>query len=156
MWQNELTGDRHGTGKWRGGFGGIYKVEYRHGCEAAEVGQGHFDYATPTGLFGGGSPPPSSPRVRHKDGTVEDIDVNVFWTVKDGDVYEQEMQGGGGYGDPLERDPEMVQKDVDDEFVTIEEAKEAHGVILKPMAEQPWRWEVNYEATEEERKRLKS
>jgi len=87
---------------------------------------------------------------------VEDIDVNVFWTVKDGDVYEQEMQGGGGYGDPLERDPEMVQKDVDDDFVTVEKAREDYGVILKPMAEQPWRWEVDYEGTEEERKRRKS
>jgi N-methylhydantoinase B len=86
---------------------------------------------------------------------VEYIDVNVFWAIHEGDIYEQEMQGGAGYGDPLDRDPEKVQKDVDDEFITVEKAREDYGVILRPRGGQPWRWEVDVKATEEERRRRK-
>jgi len=154
--QNELVGDREGIGKFRGGYGGIYKVQYTASCPAVECGQGHAECARPSGIFGGGSPPPSAPRVRHKDGTVDPIDINVFWDIKPGDIYEQEMQGGAGYGDPLERSPEKIQKDVDDGFVTVEKAKKDYGVIMKPMAGQPWRWEVDLKATEEERKRRKA
>jgi N-methylhydantoinase B len=38
--------------------------------------------------------------------------------------------GGGGYGDPLDRDPKLVQKDVQDRLVSIELAEEIYGVIL--------------------------
>jgi len=155
VWQNELIGGREGIGQFRGGWGAAYKVQYLTDCPAVECGQGHAPYATPTGIFGGGSPPPSAPRVRRKDGTVEYIDVNVFWAIHEGDIYEQEMQGGAGYGDPLDRDPEKVQKDVDDEFITVEKAREDYGVILRPREGQPWRWEVDVKATEEERRRRK-
>jgi N-methylhydantoinase B len=151
VFQNELTGGREGKGEFRGGWGGIYRVQYTAACPAVEVGQGHADHATPSGIFGGGSPPPSSPRVRHEDGTVDPIDINVFWDIKAGDIYEQEMQGGAGYGDPLDRDPKWVEKDVDDEFLEVEKAKGDYGVILNPMTEEPWRWEVDLKATEEER-----
>jgi N-methylhydantoinase B len=153
--QNELVGGREGIGEFRGGWGGIYKVQYTTDCPAVECGQGHAEYATPSGIFGGGSPPPVAPRVRHKDGTVDPIDINIFWEIKARDIYEHEMQGGAGYGEPLERDPMRVLKDVDDEFTTAEKAKEDYGVILQPRSDQPWRWEVDVEATEEERKKKK-
>jgi N-methylhydantoinase B len=40
--------------------------------------------------------------------------------------------GGGGYGDPLERDPENVREDVDNGFVSIEHAKQDYGVVIDP------------------------
>jgi N-methylhydantoinase B len=43
-----------------------------------------------------------------------------------------EAPGGGGYGDPLERDPEMVETDVADGYVTIEAAKGEYGVVIDP------------------------
>ncbi|MFH0812030.1 MAG: hydantoinase B/oxoprolinase family protein [Pseudomonadota bacterium] len=156
VWQNELMGGREGIGKFRGGWGGTYKVQYSTDCPAVECGQGHAEYATPSGIFGGGSPLPAAPRVRHRDGRVDPIDANVFWDIHAGDIYEQDMQGGAGYGDPLERDPIRVQKDVDDEFISVEKAKEDYGVILRPMADQPWRWEVDVKATEEERRMRKA
>ena len=155
VWKNELTGGREGIGQFHGGWGGTYKVQYLTDCPGVECGQGHAPYATPSGIFGGGSPPPAAPRVRRKDGKVEYIDSNVFWDIHKDDIYEQDMQGGAGYGDPLERDPLRVQKDVDDEFITLEKAREDYGVILKPMDGQPWRWEVDPKATEQERKQRK-
>jgi len=40
--------------------------------------------------------------------------------------------GGGGYGNPLERDPEMVEKDVLEGYVSIEAAKKDYGVVIDP------------------------
>ena len=38
--------------------------------------------------------------------------------------------GGGGWGDPLERDPERVLRDVGDGVVSVEAARDAYGVVL--------------------------
>ena len=37
---------------------------------------------------------------------------------------------GGGYGDPLEREPELVSVDVADELVSVEDAREHYGVVV--------------------------
>jgi len=39
--------------------------------------------------------------------------------------------GGGGWGDPLERDPSLVRADVIEEFVSRSRAEEAYGVVLR-------------------------
>lgn len=40
--------------------------------------------------------------------------------------------GGGGWGDPLERDPERVAADVLEDFVSIDAARDQYGVVLRP------------------------
>ena len=40
------------------------------------------------------------------------------------------MPGSGGYGDPLERDPERVAEDVSEGKITVEYASQAYGVII--------------------------
>ena len=47
-----------------------------------------------------------------------------------GDVIRAIDQGGGGYGNPLERDPERVRRDIEERFVTTEHALEAYGVVV--------------------------
>jgi N-methylhydantoinase B len=130
VWQNELVGGREGIGQFRGGMGAAYQVEYTAAVNACEVGQGHAEWAVPTGLFGGGSPPTSHPRVRHKDGSVAAIPANSYWDPQPGDLYTQEMQGGAGWGDPLDRDPQLVLKDVVDEFLSMDDAREKYGVVI--------------------------
>ncbi len=44
-------------------------------------------------------------------------------TLKYGDVFRQELPGGGGWGDPLERDPAAVLADVRNELVSVEAAR---------------------------------
>jgi N-methylhydantoinase B len=38
--------------------------------------------------------------------------------------------GGGGWGDPLERDPEAVRRDVIEEFISPQSAHDNYGVVL--------------------------
>jgi N-methylhydantoinase B/oxoprolinase/acetone carboxylase alpha subunit len=54
------------------------------------------------------------------------------YRVKAGDVLRLETPMGGGYGPPLERDPQAVLDDVLDDYVTIEEARDVYGVVLTP------------------------
>ena len=40
------------------------------------------------------------------------------------------LPGGGGLGDPRERDPELVRQDVLDGLVSVEQARDAYGVAI--------------------------
>lgn len=53
-------------------------------------------------------------------------------TIRKNDVLVQWIAGGGGFGDPLLRDPEAVLSDVIDGYVTPTVAREVYGVILRP------------------------
>jgi N-methylhydantoinase B len=62
--------------------------------------------------------------------------------VKDGDVLVNNSGGGGGWGDPFERDPVRVLEDVRDGYVSLQAALDAYGVSLDTDA-----WTVNEEET---------
>jgi N-methylhydantoinase B len=49
-----------------------------------------------------------------------------------GDSMQFQSAGGGGYGNPLERDPEAVAADVFNGYVSVERAKSDYGVVLDP------------------------
>jgi N-methylhydantoinase B len=57
-------------------------------------------------------------------------------TIRRGDVFRHEVAGAGGWGDPLERDPTMVLRDVRNDFVSLAAAHTDYGVVLagKPLA----------------------
>ena len=38
--------------------------------------------------------------------------------------------GGGGFGDPLERDPQKVQNDVEEDLISVDRAKDEYGVVI--------------------------
>ena len=62
---------------------------------------------------------------------------------------------GGGYGDPLERDPEMVLEDAIEHYISIEHASDVYGVELTgSMEDESLR--VDFTATEIRRKALHS
>jgi N-methylhydantoinase B len=63
--------------------------------------------------------------------------------------------GGGGYGDPLDRDPETVRLDVLDGWITASSAREDYGVVLAGQAEFA-ELVVDLAATEILRRRLRS
>ncbi len=50
--------------------------------------------------------------------------------LREGDLLVMETAGGGGYGDPLERDPQRVLTDVRFGFVSAEKARTVYGVVL--------------------------
>ncbi|MBI3029222.1 MAG: hypothetical protein HYY64_06910 [Candidatus Rokubacteria bacterium] len=45
-----------------------------------------------------------------------------------------QQPGAGGYGVPAERDPQKVLHDVLDEFISLEMAREAYGVVIDPKS----------------------
>ena len=51
--------------------------------------------------------------------------------LQSGDVYRHKMPGGGGWGDPLEREPQAVAWDVQNEKVSSEAARDEYGVVVK-------------------------
>ena len=146
VWRAEMVPGREGAGQFRGGMGSIYRTQYKADAKAAEVSQGHAAWAVPSGIFGGQSPPPCySYVIRAADGSKEQISVNSFWEIREGDIYEQVMQGGAGYGDPFTRDPQLVLKDVQDELLTLDRARDVYGTIIKPV---DGNFEIDIESTE--------
>jgi N-methylhydantoinase B len=62
-------------------------------------------------------------------GEVEVLEAKVpEFELVPGDVVVYTWQGGGGYGDPLEREPELVRRDVELGFITSERARQVYGV----------------------------
>ena len=68
-------------------------------------------------------------------------------TMKQGDVFRHEQPGPGGWGDPLERDPARVLKDVRNEFVSPGSARDDYGVVIDTAT-----WTVDQGATKRVRR----
>ena len=122
--------DTGGAGKYRGGLGVVR--EYRVLADDIYFGV-RSDKALhpPHGLFGGeaGAPAVNVIRSEAGDRRLPPMPMKPI-TLRTGDVYRHVMAGGGGYGDPLEREPEKVRTDVLDGKVTIEHARVAYGVVF--------------------------
>lgn len=74
------------------------------------------------------------------------------WRTEPNTAWRYITNGGGGWGDPLERDPERVCNDVRDEYVTIEGALRDYGVVVSgDPANDPEGVTVDLEATARER-----
>jgi N-methylhydantoinase B len=70
------------------------------------------------------------------------------------DVFTRPSAGGGGVGDPLLRDPKLVLDDVTDEYVSVERARIDYGVVIKVIDRDLSHYEIDVEATKEERKKI--
>ena len=64
------------------------------------------------------------------DRNPEPLPSKLTMTMRRGDLFRHEVAGGGGWGDPLERDPALVLRDVLNEFVSPDAAREDYGVVL--------------------------
>ena len=85
----------------------------------------------PWGIFGGHEGTLASTVVRTPDGRVENWPSKFTGkTLPAGAAIEIAVPNSGGYGDPLERDPELVLSDVLDGFTTLELAERDYGVVI--------------------------
>ncbi len=82
------------------------------------------------GAQGGLSGPPASTRLRRADGSEEVLPGAVQCALSPGEVIIGRDGGGGGYGDPLEREPERVLRDVAERWESRARAREIYGVVL--------------------------
>jgi N-methylhydantoinase B len=67
--------------------------------------------------------------------------------VKEGDSFERPSAGGGGLGDPLERDPDEVLEDVADGYVTVRRAALDYGVVVEEVDVELAEYRVDADAT---------
>jgi len=67
-------------------------------------------------------------------------------TIRKGDVFRHVLAGAGGFGDPLERDPAAVLRDVRNELLSPEKAERDYGVVIDTKA-----WRVDAAATAKRR-----
>jgi N-methylhydantoinase B len=125
----QLGADSGGPGRHRGGLNVV--KEYELLTDAAVTL--HFDRArTPSwGLFGGGSGGKPSVRVLPASGSERILYKVEQLTLARGSRFVAATGGGGGYGDPLDRSPELVRADVLDGYVSRDAAESAYGVVLQ-------------------------
>jgi N-methylhydantoinase B len=164
------TPDSGGPGKFRGGAGisMIYtvhgveeiptKIMHTFGIEQPEspgLGGGYPSCTNQFAIlrgsnveqrFAAGDLPQSLDEL---EGDLERYAAYASTSMRRGDVYAVVSQGGGGYGDPLDRDPQLVAQDVERMLVTPEWARRSWGVVLGPDGA------VDAAATEAERSRLR-
>jgi N-methylhydantoinase B len=137
----EFVADRAGAGKYRGGT--PYRRDYRF-LEKEGILQVRSDRRTvrPYGLYGGNPGKPSS-NYLNPDHDNQPLESKLTMTIRRGEVFRHELAGAGGWGDPLERDPEAVLKDVRNELVSLFAAASDYGVVIDPH-----NWTVDAAATQ--------
>jgi N-methylhydantoinase B len=149
--KRELLTDSGGAGKMKGGLGRrvVFRIPEDEYAPMPPVNlgiqSGRYRYP-PEGLFGGKHGAKAQFLVSGQPG-------NSFGLtrMKPGDVIIMDAAGGGGFGDPLDRDPEMVREDVIQGYVSLEKAKEDYGVVLDPAT-----MKADLAATEELRKSMRA
>ncbi|MCL5957874.1 MAG: hydantoinase B/oxoprolinase family protein [Chloroflexi bacterium] len=147
--------DSGGPGQYRGGTAGT-TCYIRHGTDRPITQVGPcWGVALPTavGLCGGFPTMTACNRLLRKsnikewfargeipaditdlEGEMEYLPVKYQSDQCGDDVYACHYQGGGGYGDPIDRDPALVAKDVVNGYVSLKAAREIYGVIVDPQS----------------------
>jgi N-methylhydantoinase B len=150
----EARRDSCGAGQNRGGCG--VRRTYRFLTDGYITYQDDRAHTYPYGVAGGKPGDRSAKRLIRPDGEEVDLPSKVRDVpVHDGDLLVFETAGAGGVGDPLDRDPEAVAKDVRWGLVSPESAREEYGVVInedgtpEPDKTQAHREELRSARTEE-------
>jgi len=145
-----IVQDSGGPGMFRGGQAEIWKMRtIGHTCEIG--GCQDRSVIPPYGLFGGMPGLHGDNRIIRNNGEVVQIDRSGGVQVSPDDYIVLRFPGGGGYGDPLERDLDYLQHDITNEIVSIESAKRDYGAIIENKTKQ-----ISRKATAKNREELKA
>ena len=120
-----------GAGKQRGGFGVNYKIKLRRGNAKVSMVMDHGRFG-PQGVLGGKEGGVNRVHIeRHGETYIPphlSKDQNIL--VQASDIICVSTPGGGGYENPLLRNPELVKHDVQRGYYTTQQVKENFGVVL--------------------------
>jgi len=118
-----------GAGKWRGGCGveRAWKL-LASSATLSIVSERH--EIPPWGLLGGKDGKTGEAFIIKPNGEVIKLKSKQTVRIEKGDIFTIRTAGGGGYGDPLERDPKQVIIDLENEYITLEQAIKEYGVVI--------------------------
>jgi N-methylhydantoinase B len=128
--------DSGGAGRWRGGCGATMVVEPLTRTRFIAWGEGT-RYPAPG--YGGARNVLVDRKLAHgeierKTGETEPVTSNRNFELEPGERYRSVNPGGGGCGDPFERDPVRVVEDVRNARVSLEAARVEYGVAIDPAS----------------------
>ena len=138
-----------GDGEYRGGFGLRRDLHILDGRGLLSV-LSEKNVIPPYGVACGSNGAANSFTVIREGKTVQPSDVPgkvSGFSLKVGDIVREETAGGGGYGDPLKRDPQSVRTDVAEGYISEREASARYGVIIVEG-------ELDLDATVEQRSKI--
>ena len=126
--KHEYLTDSAGAGQWRGGLG--IETIYTIGSDDTQfVTFGDGDFEPAFGLFGGHDATLNSITLTYPDGTeVVPANKSLIKGVPKGTRYHQFAGGGGGYGDPKERDRETLGREIRDGVISADAARDDYGM----------------------------
>ena len=124
-----LRADSGGPGRWRGGCG-IERSWTLRSLKATLSILAERTKIPPWGLHGGLPASLGVYELVRGDGSVERLPSKCTIPLKQGDRLIIRTPGGGGYGSPLERPPDLVLKDVVNGLVSLDAAEKHYGVVI--------------------------
>jgi len=129
QWSRDYRTDSGGAGQWRGLCGSHYEKEV---CVDAKVYTYVVGMKYPMpGICGGKPGAPNRMVIRFGSDDELVVRHTADWVpISAGERIMYDYGGGGGWGDPLDRDPHAVLDDVLDEYVSVEGAARDYGVVL--------------------------
>ena len=124
-----LRRDSGGVGEYRGGLGCVREIEFlSDNIALPHSGERHRHAAR--GSRNGGDGAKAFSKIVRQDGSEEVVHSKLFTVVHSGERLIVETAGGGGYGNPHERDRQSVQEDVRNRKVSEESAKKDYGLSI--------------------------
>jgi N-methylhydantoinase B len=149
QWSRDYRTDSGGAGEWRGLCGSHYEKEVLVDARVYTYVVG-MKYPMP-GIAGGSPGEPNKMVIRAGSDDPFVVQHTADWVpIAAGERIMYDYGGGGGWGDPFERDPQAVLDDVLDEYVSVEGAERDYGVVLTGSLED-LTLEIDVEATERAR-----
>ena len=117
-----------GAGRRRGGCGGIFALRYLgHGPASLNIA-GEGTLVAPYGMLGGRDGAPHAIWIERGNRRIDLTGRSNDVPIEPGDLIVHCSAGGGGYGDPRDRESELVRRDVANGFVSTDAARELYGL----------------------------
>jgi N-methylhydantoinase B len=154
---HQIRTDSGGPGKWRGGCGvekGGTLTEadgtvMSYSCDRAR--------SVTWGIAGGLPSLPHGAWLTRGEGEPEFLGASFSGVpIESGDRFTRPSAGGGGFGDPLERDPLAVLEDVADGYVSNRRAERDYGVVVREIDPELAAYEIDADATERAREEIRA
>lgn len=128
--RRELLPDTEGAGRHIGAYS--MRVEFGPTLAPMDIGyvsDGHVN--APLGACGGLAGGRADQQLRHRDGHIEQLPSCAVARIDTGDMMIATSTAGGGYGSPLERDPQLVAEAVREGLLSPARAAEVYGVLMR-------------------------